>query len=461
MKPALPEIESPLDPALEAVLRALEDGADWREDLDSAALSEGEEWENLARDLGSALRMGPGGLETSQREAILSAASHPVFLHTGVWTKPVPQPARAPAPPYRWIAGVAAAIVALLLTARHVPVSWGISPEGWALALVPKQDQEQAGPAFHVRLWPGEDFVRNTAPVAHAPVSGKGDWSAVGPGGGFQPTAMANVSEIVPALMDSPNTPLEELLPSPIGTGRASTAALVQHFRYSYPAPEAGEALSLCVQTGPCPWRPGNLLVHVGIQASTDPRLVPGSQSLAVSDLRLMLDFNPALVSAYRLVGYGGSESSSGEPSFGPLRGADLLAGQSVTAIYEIVPAGQIKPARAERDKTRWQKTSNARRGRATDELLAARINYRLPGRDKEFKEQTFVHLNDARAPLPRDDFEFSAAVAACALLLDRAPGMQHYRLEDALALAQSHIGRDPDGRRAEFVRLLAASKKG
>jgi hypothetical protein len=459
VKAALPELESPLDPALDAVLRALEDGGDWREDLDSAAIPEGEEWESLARDLGSALRMGPGGLETSQRETILTAASHPVFLHTGVWTKPLPQPARAPSPPYRWIAGAAAAAAALLLGARHIPVSWGISPEAWALALEPEEKATE--PAFHVRLWPGEDFVANSANVAHAPVSGKGDWSAVGPGGGFQPTAMANISEVVPSPADSADKPLAELLSSPIGAGRASTAALIQHFRYSYPAPESGEALSLCVQTGPCPWRPDNLLVHVGIQASSDPRFVPGSQSLAVRDLRLLLDFNPALVSAYRLVGHGGSESASGEPPLGPLRGADLLAGQSITAIYEIVPAGHLQSARPERDKTRWQKTGKVQHGRGNDELLAARINYRLPGRTKEYNERTVVHLNESSAPLPRDDFEFAAAVAACALLLDRAPGMQHYRMEDALALAQSNLGPDLDGRRAEFIRLLAAKKKG
>ena len=458
MKAALPQPESNLDPTLDAVLRALEDGTDWRGELEADALPEAEEWENLARDLGSALRMGPGGLDTSQREAILTAASHPVFLHTGAWSKPVPTPARAPAPPYRWLAAAAAAIIAILLSARHIPVSWGISPDAWATALEPKG--EPAEPAFHVRLWPGENLARDSAMAASAPVSSNGDWSAVGPGGGFQPTAMANVSEIVPTLANCDDTPLEEILPSPIGAGRASTAALIQHFRYSYPAPESGEALALCVQTGPCPWRPGNLLVHVGIQASTDPRLVPGSHSLAVSDLRLVLDFNPALVSAYRLVGYGGSEPLADQPPLDRLRGADLLAGQSITAIYEIVPAGQLKPARGERDKSRWQKTGNLLRARATDELLAARINYRLPGRTREFKEQSFVHLNESTTPLPRDDFEFSAAVAACALLLDRAPGMQHYRMEDALALAQSNLGPDPDGRRAEFIRLLARNRK-
>lgn len=460
MKAALPHPDSTLDPALDAVLRALEEGGDWREELDATAIPEGEDWENLTRELGSALRMGPGGLETSQRETILTAATHPVFLHTGAWTKPVPSPARAPAPPYRWLAGAAAAMVALLLAARHIPVSWGINPEAWALAMEPRQ--EAAEPAFQVRLWPGEDFTRNSsASFAQAPASSNGDWSAVGSGGGFQPTAMANISEVVPMTANPTGAPLEEVLPSPIGAGRASTAALIQHFRYPYPAPESGEALALCVQTGPCPWRPGNLLVHVGIQASTDPRLVPGSHSLAVRDLRLLVDFNPTLVSAYRLVGYGGSEPLSESSNLGPLRGADLLAGQSITAIYEIVPTGQMKPGRAERDKIRWQKTGTANRGRAPDELLAARINYRLPARDREFKEQTFVHLNQPGAALPNDEFEFAAAVAACALLLDRAPGMQHYRLEDALALAQSNLGPDPDGRRAEFVRLLARNKKG
>ena len=459
MKAALPELETTLDPALDAVLRALESDTDWREEVESESIPEGEQWEALARELGSALRMGPGGLDTEQREAILDAASHPVFLHTGAWTKALPEPARAPARPYRWIAGAAAAAIALLLTARHIPVSGGINPKAWSLALESKQDE--APPTFHVRLWPGEDVVKNSPVMALAPASGKGDWSAVGPGGGFQPTAMANISEVVPTLAFSPDTPLQELLPAPIGSGRASTAALIQHFRYSYPTPETGDALSLLVQTGPCPWRSGNLLVHVGIQASSDPRLVPGSNSIAVSDLRLLLDFNPNLVSAYRLVGYGGSESIPGESTLSPLRGADLLAGQSITAIYEIVPAGQMKPARADREKTRWQKTGSMNRNRASDELLAARINYRLPGRAKQYNEQTIVQLHESSSALPTDDFEFSAAVAACALLLDRAPGMQHYRMEDALALAQSNLGPDPDGRRAEFIRLLATRKKG
>lgn len=459
MKPALVQPEMHLDPALEAVLRSLDTDTDWHEGVEAETIPEAEEWESLARELGSALRMGPGGLETSQREAILTAASHPVFLHTGAWTKPIPEPARAPARPYRWIAGAAAAVLVLIFSARQIPVSWGINAEAWSLALEPKT--EATAPTFHVRLWPGREFVGNPSSLAQAPLSADGDWSAVGPGGGFQPTAMANVSEVVPALVTPADTPLEELLPAPIGSGRASTAALIQHFRYSYPSPENGEAISLCVQTGPCPWRPGNLLVHVGIQASSDPRYMPGSHSIAVSDLRLLLDFNPSLVSAYRLVGYGGTEPIADQPPFGPLRGADLLAGQSITAIYEIVPAGQLKPARADREKARWQKTGTATFGHASDELLAARINYRLPGRTREFNEQTVVRLNESKSPLAQDDFEFSAAVAACALLLERAPGMQHYRMEDALALAQSNVGSDPDGRRAEFIRLLATRKKG
>lgn len=459
MKVSLPELEHTPDPALDAVLRALETGTDWRESVPGDAHGDAAGWEDLARSLGSALRMGPGGLDTEQREAILTAASHPVFLHTGVWSKPIPAPARAPAPPYKWLAGAAAVAALVLLGARHIPISGGIRPDAWRLALV--QKEEATEPAFHVRIWPSDNFVQNTAIKTRSPASRGGDWSAVGPGGGFQPTSMANISELVPALSAPMDMPLEDLLPSPIGVGRASTAALIQHFRYSYPTPESGKALSLSVQSGPCPWSPGNLLVHVGVQATSDPRLVPGSQSLAVRDLRLLLDFNPSLVSAYRLVGYGGSEPITDEIKINPRRGADLLAGQSITAIYEIVPAGKVKSARADRGQTRWQKTGHASQTRARDELLAARVNYRLPGRAKEIETQTHVSLNDTRSPLARDDFEFSAAIAACALLLDRAPGMQHYRMEDALALAKSNIGSDPDGRRSEFIRLLAGKRKG
>ena len=459
--PSNPIAVDPTDLALAAVLQAHAEGGDWRDSLPADQVEEAEIWAGLTGDLQDALRLGPGGLTSEQRENILTTACHPVFLRTGTWNRPLPVPARAPAPPYKWLAGAAAVAAITLLGARFIPVSGGIRAEGWNQTLVAKSDRVE--PAFHVRLWPGERFEQGTAiaAAANSPVSRDGDWSAVGPGGGFQPTAMANVSEVVPALSAMPSLPLQDLLPMPIGAGRASTAALIQHFRYSYPSPDAGEALSLCVQTGPCPWNPGNLLVHVGIQATDDPRFVPGARSHAVSDLRLLLDFNPSLVSAYRLVGYGGTDPDSATTRPGPRRGADLLAGQSITAIYEIVPAGKNAPASGENPRVRWKSTHRNDRGRANDELLATRLTYRLPGRDKAFEEQTVVNLNDSRSALPRGEFEFSAAVAACALILDRAPGMQHYRIEDALALAQSSIGTDPDGRRAEFVRLLASRKNG
>lgn len=457
----MPQDRMALDPALDAVLRAPGEGGDWRASLTEEKWAEAETWEELARELGDALRLGPGGLLTGQREAILEASRHPVFLRVANWDRPPPIPARAPAPPYKWLAGAAAAAAVFLLGSRFIPVSGGIRPEAWQDTLVRKSDRVE--PAFHVRLWPGDRAGNGSAITAASapPASTEGDWSVVGPGGGFQPTAMANISEVVPSLPGATGLPLQDLLPAPLGAGRASTAALIQHFRYSYPTPNPGEALALCVQAGPCPWSPGNLLVHVGVQATADPRMAPGVRSHAVSDLRLMLDFNPSLVSAYRLVGYGGSDPESATSRSGTRRGADLLAGQSITAIYEIVPAGKKASGRGERGQTRWQSTGRAGPDRSNDELLATRLSYRLPGRDKTFEEQTVVSVNDSRTGLPRGDFEFSAAVAACALILDRAPGMQHYRIEDALALARSSMGNDPDGRRSEFVRLLAARKNG
>ncbi len=430
------------------------DGAEWKIGLHPVALEEASEWEALAGELTQALRMGPGGLNDSQRASILEAAAHPVVLGTGTWKGPLPKAAARTDKVLVWkaLGATAAAACVLLMAGRHIASPGGIDPDQWAARLAPRVDGDAR---FHVRLLPGES-VGSLYAVARPGqttqlASSDGDWSAVGIGGGFQPAAMANVAELVPAppLPDAP-----DLLPSMLGIqnrspGSIGAGDLLNHFAYDYPSPAPGEAVSVTVESGPCPWNPGNKLVHVGLRATSDPKIVPGRYGLAASDLRLLVDFNPARVAAYRLVGHGPSpRQDRGEQWV--RSGADLLAGQSVTAIYEVVPVGG-QPS--ERGRQSWK---SVKRGSATsnDDLLTAKVTYRNPGKLKRV-EKEFV-LEDTPSSTPSEDFRFASAVAACALLIDEAPGMQRYALGDALALAQGSLGRDPEGKRSEFVRLLA-----
>ena len=212
----------------------------------------------------------------------------------------------------------------------------------------------------------------------------------------------------------------------------------------------------MTVVSGPCPWQPGNRLVHIGIRASADPRLGPGLNSLAARDVRLIVDFNPSRVAAYRVIGY--RRQDAPDDLAPTLAGADLLAGQSVTAIYEIVPVGA--PA-APGTSTTWTTPPAASPAPAAD-ILTAKAVFRRPGQNHQLERLASLDdLSSGQTLSPDDDFRFAAAVAACGLLIERAPGMQNFQLDDALVLARSSIGNDPDGRRSEFISLLDRLARG
>lgn len=425
--------------------------------LDAVPASAGADpWAELAGELSNALRMGPGGLHDSQREKILEAAAHPVVLGTGPWIKPLPVPRPAIGSWWKWTAAAGMAATIAVVASRHAHFGGGIDAAAWAARLTPIV---QPPLAYRVRMLPGEAFgsrYLDDQKSRSTPVASKGDWSAIGPGGGFQPVAMANMAEFVPMAAARQDVPLAELLRADYTAGAPWTAALINHFAYDYPEPQPGDAVSVSVEAGPCPWQPINRLVHIGLRASADPKIAPGRNGLVASDVRMVVDFNPRRVAAYRLVGYGPA-ARSGQAEQIVDAGADLLAGQLVTAIYEIVPAG-IAPA--DGDGGAWTNPTGSGGDAHGRDILAAKVVYRQPGESRQ-RDRSVV-LGDTPRPgaEPSDDFQFSAAVAAFGLLREQAPGMQRYALGDALSLARANIGADADGKRGEFVRMLAGATR-
>jgi Ca-activated chloride channel family protein len=171
--------------------------------------------------------------------------------------------------------------------------------------------------------------------------------------------------------------------------------------------------------------------------------------SLVARDLRFIVDFNPAAVAAYRLIGYRGAEKT--EDALVP-SGADLASGQSITALYEIIPVG-AKDGKRLVGVADWQPAGAPEH--SGDKLLFARLTYRLPGETRRVDRQMLVSDDGSALDAMPDDFRFAAAVAACGLLLDRAPGLEDFRFSDVLELATSSSDFDPDGRRAEFLGLV------
>ncbi|HEY8124261.1 MAG TPA: VWA domain-containing protein [Methylocystis sp.] len=176
-------------------------------------------------------------------------------------------------------------------------------------------------------------------------------------------------------------------------------------------------------------------------------------------DVKIQVEWNPARVSEYRLIGYETRALRREDFNNDKVDAGDVGSGHRVTAIYEITPAGSEKKLV---DDLRYEKRNlPAARERAEGEFGFLKLRYKLPKEDasrlitQPIADQQSVE-NLARAP---QDVRFSIAVATFAQLLKGAPYLGDYSYDDVIALAQGARGDDPFGYRAEFVNLARLAK--
>jgi Ca-activated chloride channel family protein len=98
-------------------------------------------------------------------------------------------------------------------------------------------------------------------------------------------------------------------------------------------------------------------------------------------DVKIQVEFNPALVKAYRLIGYENRMLRTEDFRDDTKDAGELGAGHTVTAIYEIIPAGSDEKL-PEVDSLRYQSTSKLTSASKADELLTVKLRYKLPDSD-------------------------------------------------------------------------------
>ena len=170
-------------------------------------------------------------------------------------------------------------------------------------------------------------------------------------------------------------------------------------------------------------------------------------------DVKLQVEFNPATVAEYRLIGYETRALKEEDFSNDKVDAGDIGSGHTVTAIYEITPVGSKSMAVDERRYAGEQAAPAASRGRSS-EYGYLKIRYKLPdGRRSRLIEQPI--RRDATAPAAlRQDVAFSTAVAGFGQLLRDSRYTGDWSIGDVIELAQPSVGTDPHGYRAEFVQL-------
>ena len=170
-------------------------------------------------------------------------------------------------------------------------------------------------------------------------------------------------------------------------------------------------------------------------------------------DVKIQVEFNPAEVSEYRLLGYENRALKREDFSNDKVDAGEIGAGHTVTALYEVVPVG----ARGWLEPLRYQ--AAAQTAGQVGELAWLRIRYKLPGQaSSRLLEQPIAARQTAGQA--SEDLRFAAAVAAFAQQLKGGQYTGGFSLADSAALARQAKGADPFGLRGEFVQLveLAAS---
>jgi Ca-activated chloride channel family protein len=199
-----------------------------------------------------------------------------------------------------------------------------------------------------------------------------------------------------------------------------------------------------------------------------------GTLHVLAKDVKLQVEFNPARVSAYRLVGYENRMLKSEDFNDDTKDAGELGAGHSVTALYEIVPVGTKMPlptvdplkygTRSDAEEIdqpgtpRGEKRGWFRRNKPakdiSGELLTVKFRYKKPN---ENNSQLITRvLKDANRSMEQatENLRFAAAVAGFGMLLRNSEHKGTLTYEKVAALAEGARSQDPEGYRAEFLRL-------
>jgi Ca-activated chloride channel family protein len=191
-----------------------------------------------------------------------------------------------------------------------------------------------------------------------------------------------------------------------------------------------------------------------------------GTLVTVAKDVKIQVDFNPARVEAYRLIGYENRVLQAEDFNNDAKDAGDMGAGHTVTALFEVVPKGgavpgpSVDPSKYTQAEKRAKEADLARNaGASSNEMLTLRVRYKLPTADTSTKMD--VPLVDRGASFARasQDFRFAAAVAEFGMILRNSPYRGNARMESVLDIAEGSRGADRNGYRREFISLVQKAR--
>jgi Ca-activated chloride channel family protein len=168
-------------------------------------------------------------------------------------------------------------------------------------------------------------------------------------------------------------------------------------------------------------------------------------------DVKIQVEFNPAVVAAYRLIGYENRLLRNEDFNDDKKDAGEIGEGHSVTALYEVVPAGPPVDGSSV-DPLRYQQPRQPTPGANLLEMATVKVRYKAPDGDSS---RLITHvLRNASAP-PSANIGFASAVAEFGMLLRKSDHRGSASYGAVADRARQFRGSDPEGYRAEFVKLV------
>jgi Ca-activated chloride channel family protein len=177
-----------------------------------------------------------------------------------------------------------------------------------------------------------------------------------------------------------------------------------------------------------------------------------GTLLTIAKDVKLQIEFNPAKIQAYRLIGYENRVLADEDFNDDKKDAGELGVGHSVTALYEIIPVG-VKAGLRDVDTLKYQNQDNKTKPMHKDEVLTVKFRYKDPKGSKSKLLQEVVKAGETSAV--SDNYTFSAAVAGFGMLLRDSQHKGELKYKRVLDMAKTAKGKDEHGYRAEFISLV------
>ncbi|HAQ62798.1 TPA: hypothetical protein DCR49_12555 [Candidatus Delongbacteria bacterium] len=182
-----------------------------------------------------------------------------------------------------------------------------------------------------------------------------------------------------------------------------------------------------------------------------------GTMYTIAKDVKIQIEFNPAKIESYRLIGYENRLLNKEDFEDDKKDAGELGAGHTVTALYEIVPmTGGVQDSRGD---LKYQSVSTKKDAYTTDEIMNIKLRYKEPKEDQSKLIEHPLKNSDVVLEKSSNNFRFSAAVAEFGMLLRDSQFKKDSSYDQVLELAKASKGKDDFGYRAEFIQLVEKAK--